>query len=890
MNLLPAYQLYFYLFSLYVSASSTSGEEDGGEEEGFGECPFATIDELQEYLNKTTPLVRQAEQLAKTIPDGSNNSFLYSRMRDLVKTMSEPEEVHEFPEAFEELKELLQGLSADKIGALNSCISDYDDAGQHDMLMMVLSNEMVFYFFEESVEGGDMFDFFTETMAIISLDRDLLRADIAAITALRDKNFEKFSAVVSDGDFALEGLRLFPAYCNNALNEEATESLIEFFDLVKGAEATNALYRSALRMLRNLQIDSVMSPEYSYLDEQTDQFFKICEAGTGEQLREFLGKVTETKRLELFQSKNFYCLRATASPSVAEALLSFDIDALEILKVAIAHSKIAMVNSVLSAVPIFNQKEFTMFLRDCHQTGVSSTVMKLLELYVRNLERSASQRQLRVTIEESLPIDIEDRSQDLSKEEYLERINKIVKQESVFSHYSSFKRIGQGATASVFVANDNQAKQAVAIKQLFIGQEIVNLKHLHEELSVVQHHFQSENLVRFLAAYRDEKSVYIVMELMGGDLNSFMKKRHSAGQSFSEEEIATIIHGVLRGLAYLHNHGIIHRDIKLENVLWNELGQIKITDFGLCKHVGGSMGKAFSKFIGTAAYMDAAVLSEPESSYDCRIDIRAVGVMAYELALGQEAYSEFKTAGEIAMAIKKHKKLSLPNDGRFSPEFHHFLDRCFCSYEVRRDAFTLLSDEFVRKANKTRLYDLFSGKQAGKLRLEHKDTEINFKRPCDTRLSDDAEQVTLSGRRANLSSRNLELAQRTSMLSRASGQDQASRVSHTQALQESITLLSPELTRKVSAKSTSRKTTESPMMRKQSSKTLARKPSDVDLSAAPDKAKAKLALRGSKKKTLPRSSTSKKGDSNGKKGDSSGSDEPSSPSTSPQTYGAHLNL
>uniref|UniRef100_A0A8C2VY25 Serine/threonine-protein kinase TAO3 n=1 Tax=Chinchilla lanigera TaxID=34839 RepID=A0A8C2VY25_CHILA len=95
-----------------------------------------------------------------------------------------------------------------------------------------------------------------------------------------------------------------------------------------------------------------------------------------------------------------------------------------------------------------------------------------------------------------------------------------------------------------------------------------------------------------------------------------------------EVEIAAITHGALQGLAYLHSHALIHRDIKAGNILLSEPGQVKLADFG-----SASMASPANSFVGTPYWMaPEVILAMDEGQYDGKVDIWSLGITCIELA------------------------------------------------------------------------------------------------------------------------------------------------------------------------------------------------------------------------------------------------------------------
>lgn len=202
-------------------------------------------------------------------------------------------------------------------------------------------------------------------------------------------------------------------------------------------------------------------------------------------------------------------------------------------------------------------------------------------------------------------------------------------------------KLGEGGFAKVFRAYDTKKKRTVALK--FYAGNIGERYGLREEMQKVTD-CQHTNLIEYYdlqllttpdAFDADAKTQVAVIEYANaGDLNDFMK-------SFpSMENINRVVAGILQGLAYLHEKGIVHRDIKPQNILMHKTANIwtaKIADFGLAKQL--NQGLVSSKLLGTMEYM------APEQ-FDVRkygknrqlstnVDLWSLGGILYEMFLGE---------------------------------------------------------------------------------------------------------------------------------------------------------------------------------------------------------------------------------------------------------------
>jgi len=195
--------------------------------------------------------------------------------------------------------------------------------------------------------------------------------------------------------------------------------------------------------------------------------------------------------------------------------------------------------------------------------------------------------------------------------------------------------LGQGYFAIVKVGIDKKTGERVAIK--VVNKELVEreetLNNEIEILSKVDH----PNIVRMHAIFDTPEHLFIVMDLMeGGELYEEIIQR----SVFSEKEAAIIVKQLLDALVYLHAQGIVHRDLKLENLLLSKKGEldVKLADFGLSRlfKPGGQMYTA----CGTPFYVAPDILlATDESGYGPNVDMWAVGVLLYILLSGRLPFS-----------------------------------------------------------------------------------------------------------------------------------------------------------------------------------------------------------------------------------------------------------
>jgi len=224
---------------------------------------------------------------------------------------------------------------------------------------------------------------------------------------------------------------------------------------------------------------------------------------------------------------------------------------------------------------------------------------------------------------------------------------------------------------------------------------------------------QNEFIVDFYDAFSniDEGGVALMMEYMdGGSLQDIVND----GGCDDEATLANIAMQGLEGLAFLHSCAQLHRDLKPGNFLISHRGDVKIADFGILKQMSSEPSLPSSPslvansategiprtqtFVGTATYMSPERIDGKEYSYPS--DIWSFGLSLLTLALGKLPIDTRGGYWTILQSIRDEKPPAVPEDGRFSPEFKDFIDKClFRNPNDRQTAEVLLSHPFLNKAS-----------------------------------------------------------------------------------------------------------------------------------------------------------------------------------------------
>ena len=215
------------------------------------------------------------------------------------------------------------------------------------------------------------------------------------------------------------------------------------------------------------------------------------------------------------------------------------------------------------------------------------------------------------------------------------------------NRYRLKRLVGIGGMAMVFEADDLLKKTTVAVKILkeeFAADEVSVQRFINESKAVLM--LSHPNIVKIFDVSVKGEYKYIVMEYIDGiTLKAYMQRK---GALSVKETIAYSIQ-ILRALEHAHLGGVVHRDIKPQNIMLLRSGQIKVTDFGIAKLPDAKTLTATDKAIGTVYYISPEQAAG-EKGIDRRADLYSVGVMMYEMITGK---LPFDGENPVSIALKQ---------------------------------------------------------------------------------------------------------------------------------------------------------------------------------------------------------------------------------------------
>ncbi|KZT27905.1 Pkinase-domain-containing protein [Neolentinus lepideus HHB14362 ss-1] len=281
----------------------------------------------------------------------------------------------------------------------------------------------------------------------------------------------------------------------------------------------------------------------------------------------------------------------------------------------------------------------------------------------------------------------EKKEKDKEKEaDIIKRLQAICTDADPTRLYRNLVKIGQGASGGVYTAYQVGTNLCVAIKQMDLEKQPKKDLIINEIL--VMRASRHPNIVNYIDSFLHKNDLWVVMEYMeGGSLTDVV-----TANLMTEGQIAAVSKETCQGLEHLHRHGVIHRDIKSDNVLLSLNGDIKLTDFGFCAQI--SEGAKRTTMVGTPYWMAPEVVTRKE--YGPKVDIWSLGIMAIEMIEGEPPYLNQNPLKALYL-IATNGTPQIANPEALSPVFKDYLAKTLeVDAEKRPDATQLLQHSFFK--------------------------------------------------------------------------------------------------------------------------------------------------------------------------------------------------
>jgi Serine/threonine protein kinase len=227
------------------------------------------------------------------------------------------------------------------------------------------------------------------------------------------------------------------------------------------------------------------------------------------------------------------------------------------------------------------------------------------------------------------------------------------------NNYEILKLIGTGGMSKVYLAQDINNSSLSALK--IIDEKLLSdpeyLKRFSREIQISKN-LTHPNIVSLIDYGNEGNTYYIIFEYIQGITLDKYLKTHKP----TIKEIEGISLQILEGLSYAHSKGIIHRDIKPQNILITKDNHVKITDFGIAKAISSATITTTGAFIGSPAYISPEQ-AKGDKEIDYRSDIYSFGIVLYEMLSGSVPFSADTPWGLITKHINVPPDMSmLPRD------------------------------------------------------------------------------------------------------------------------------------------------------------------------------------------------------------------------------------
>lgn len=217
----------------------------------------------------------------------------------------------------------------------------------------------------------------------------------------------------------------------------------------------------------------------------------------------------------------------------------------------------------------------------------------------------------------------------------------------------------------------NMEKVAIKIIQLDSFSKHHQMGDLRKEINIISK-CNHPNVLKYYVSFLDGKELWLVMPYIeGGSLKNIINTLAPTGIK-DEPMIASILKQIVEGMQYFHSKGLIHRDIKSDNLLVNKNGEVMLSDFGVSSSI--KTGYKRTSFVGSPCWMAPEVI-EQTTGYDTKADIWSFGITALEMVDGKPPHNELPAVKVLVMVLNgPNPGLSKYED--WSPEFRSMMDDC----------------------------------------------------------------------------------------------------------------------------------------------------------------------------------------------------------------------
>jgi cyclin-dependent kinase len=213
--------------------------------------------------------------------------------------------------------------------------------------------------------------------------------------------------------------------------------------------------------------------------------------------------------------------------------------------------------------------------------------------------------------------------------------------------YTKIEKLGEGTYGIVYKAKNRETGEIVALKRIRLDSEDEGVPCTAiREISLLKE-LKHPNIVRLYDVIHTEKKLTLVFEYLDQDLKKYLDE---CGGEISRPTMKSFLFQLLRGVAFCHEHRVLHRDLKPQNLLINKKGELKLADFGLARAFGIPV-RSYSHEVVTLWYRAPDVLMGSRK-YSTPIDIWSAGCIFAEMATGRPLFPGSSVSDQLARIFK----------------------------------------------------------------------------------------------------------------------------------------------------------------------------------------------------------------------------------------------
>ncbi|KAJ9465810.1 putative serine/threonine-protein kinase CCRP1 [Diplonema papillatum] len=258
----------------------------------------------------------------------------------------------------------------------------------------------------------------------------------------------------------------------------------------------------------------------------------------------------------------------------------------------------------------------------------------------------------------------------------------------VIKRYVQDRLLGKGGFAKCYAVVDCETREVLAAKVIDKA-SLTKPKTKQKLMSEIKIHsmMSHPNLVEYKHCFEDDRYVYILLELCG---EKTLMEHSRRKRRFSEEETSYLLWQCLQGLHYMHANAVIHRDLKLSNLLLNDRMEVRIADFGLATQLDYD-GERKLTMCGTPNYIAPEILEGSHRGHSFEVDIWTLGVIMYTLLVGKPPFEMTDTKATY-MRIRE-VSYSFPADLPVTPEAKNLVRRILQANPERRPSLQSIEND-----------------------------------------------------------------------------------------------------------------------------------------------------------------------------------------------------